>query len=163
MAKKGKDIETTEGTSIDYVPIQVDIHPNFKGRKVVSAKRVPEQAIRLDCLIGVPTNDEEAKELYNCSMADIIAAGVINLGYKERATKRLIERENDVTTASFAAKLAKDFREALIAPPKHRSTDSSRAKALELDRMYADYGLDRKIHTMADLEKAIIAKLTKSK
>ena len=159
---------TEKATKVEYVPISVDVHPTFKGKKVASPKRCPQKGIRFDCMIGVPTNDTEAQELYKVNMPDIIEAGVRNLGYSEKVVRNILEEAlkagTDLNSKTFQDRIAKEFREDLVSEKtRTTSTSSVKSKAAELDSLYAQYGLDRKVNTLADLQAAIVAQATGKK
>lgn len=176
MVEKAEKAESIDKVSavqpkaekVEYIPVSVDVHPDFKGKKVASPKRCAKKALRFDCMLAVPTSDEQAQALYKCSMNDIIEAGVRNLGYSERVCKNLIdaalEDGTDMNSAAFLARIGKEFREDLISEKtRTTSTSSVKSKAAELDALYAQYGLDRKVNSLADLQAAIVAQATGKK
>jgi hypothetical protein len=155
--------KVAKAVKIDYIPITVDVHPTFKGKKVASPKRCISKALRFDCMLGVPTNDEQAQALYKCNMQDIIDAGVRNMGYSERVCKNTIDEavkaETNMYGEAFLTNLAKEFREDLVSDKARSSgTSSVKSKAAELDSLYALYGLDRKVNSFDELTQAITKK-----
>ena len=156
---------TDTKAKVEYIPIVIDVHPDFKGKKTASPKRCPEKGLRFDCLIGIPTNDVEAQALYKVNMADINEAGARNYGYGENVTKNLIaealKNGTDMNSKAFQDRLSKEFRENLVAERTRATTSASvKSKAAELDALYAQYGLDRKVNSLADLQAAIVAQAT---
>lgn len=162
MTENTKSTVEKAEAKIEYIPIIVEVHPDFQGKKVASPKRCKAKSIRFDCMLGVPTTEEQAQAMYKCSLADIFEAGVRNLGYSEKVCKNIIDEAvkagTDMNTKAFSTSLGKEFREDLVSDKTRSSgTASVKSKALELDTLYAQYGLDRKVNSIADLQGAIVA------
>jgi hypothetical protein len=162
MAKKEAEKDTKPAVVI--TPVFVDIHPNWQGKVIESRKyaKVSEtERVRYDCRVAVPGTDEEAKTYFNCTIADLIEAGARQKTYEETVTKPLIDDRMKnglgLEDSQFVSKLAEEFKTALVTEKTKSAGTGVKAQAMQLSAIYAKYGLDPKVHTQADLEKAIIA------
>lgn len=160
----------------EYIPVEVIVHKNFDGKLVTASKRYPKTGVVFNCMIGIPRNEEEAQAMYRSSMQEIFERGIIQIGYSESVwskspkdkrtgIKEIAEDNNtDVNTQEFQEALAIALEKNLASEKTRESgTNTNKTKIAEMQRAYAEYGLDYKTATIKDLEKAIVAKLTGKK
>jgi hypothetical protein len=180
MAKE--NAEVTENKTVEYTPIVVEVHPEHTGAKVASVKRCKDNATSFECMLAIPSNDADAQALYACDMNEIIKAGVRQMGYgdhvwESRKTKdgkklglkeQALKDGEDMFGKSFLNKLAKAMREDMARPKvREASGGGIKAKAAkqeaELREIYSQHGLVYGQHTIADLQAAMMKKLSGKK
>ena len=143
-------------------PISIICHPNYKGNRVTSAKygKIDSKTkVRFDCSIPVPSNDEEAEELYNISIAKLIEKGTRQHMYDENVTNNLIKENIErLETVEFTNELQTELETALFTTKKERKTGvakETKKLAEKIKTMYATYGLDPEKNTEEELIEAI--------
>ena len=166
-----EDKEEVKKEKVEYRVIACDVHPDFDGEKIISPKYAKTVSLRIDCSLGVPKTDEEAKELYNCNLTELVRAGCKNKSYGENVTKNLISEAfaqgSSLESPEFLDKLSAEFR-ATLTTEKTRGTGTSvKAKAsaqeAELKAIYTEYGLTYGKDSLADLQTVMLKKLGKAK
>ncbi len=156
----------TEESKPQITSVFVDVHPSFTGKTIESRKYSPKlndngDKIRFDCRVGVPSNDEEAADLFGplMTMAKIDEMGTRQHTYNETATEKLIkaalENGDDLEDEMMIDSVASAMREALIVTKKESKVSEAKELQNKTISLYKTYGLDPKTNTQEDLIAAI--------
>ena len=157
-------VEAPKAPKAVVTSIFVDVYPELSGAATKTTKRSPAMndlgdKFGYDFRIPVPITDEEAKEYYNLSLAQLIEKGVVQHAYGESViTKMLVDRKasgKPMDSEKFISELAKSMKTLLIWSP--RETKASEAKIAKdtIEELYRDYGLDPNKDDQPTLMKAI--------
>lgn len=155
----------TEESKKEITPIHVDVYPDEAGERIISSKYSPEindngDKVRFDCSFIVPSTDEQAGELYNLTIADLIAMGTRQHVYGESVVTGMLEsaeKAGRLNDEVLIDEIADALREALYKEKKVAKTNEIKAQAAAMKDLYEAHGLDPKTATQADLIAAIKA------
>ena len=169
-----KNFETlkNEDDTVEIISIFVDAWPKWTGATIESKKYSPQKnddgvkyakRFRFDFNMPIPTNDDEAQQLYGVTMAKILAAGVSQISYAETSlTKKITDHFNagdDMESEALFDALAKAAPQDFIRQAKKQKVSEARQNKDTLTELYVLNGIDPNAPDARDqLLKAIKAK-----
>jgi len=164
-------VEVVKVIELNEIFVGDDIFfPKFKGGRVKRDVKVGDKKNKLTFNLPIPKTDEEAGELYNLTLANIIERGVKQLSYGadsaiNKDLKDKMEAGFDFTTLADTTPFATMFMDGLFITERVAKTGAvkvAKKKASTLDAIGASLGLSPE--EMANMGAAdLVALIKKSK
>jgi len=95
-----------------------DVFPSWEGTRASTSIKVGDGINKIEYTLPVPSNDEEAKEIYNLNLSDLVAQGVKNIAYRVSGAVAKIKAAVDVSDTQFLTDLAQTIKSELFITPR---------------------------------------------
>jgi len=95
-----------------------DVFPDYVGNRATTSIKAGDGVHKIEYTLPVPSNDTEAKEIYNLTIHDLVAQGVKNVAYRVSGAVAKIKAATDVTDFDFLTDLANTIKSELFITPR---------------------------------------------